>query len=178
MAVFSLGACDYFSTFEPDPPSPFEPETEEPEPVLPVAHVRVCYTLDGGASSKGDCMGDGYWGNERVSTRNKFAVPLSGVPVRICYFGRFDDCHARTPGHFLVAETDSAGYAVFPDLIAESYLFLPDVEEVEVDSCAFVPLNEYGGSLIVEERVLTTPAKYQNSHIGELWFIKTICERN
>ena len=178
MAVFLVGACDYFSTFEPDPPSPFEPETEEPDTVLSVAHVRVCYTLDGGASSKGDCMGNGYWGNERVPTRNEFAVPLSGVPVRICYFSAFHDCHARTAGHFRTAETDSAGYAVFPGLVKEGYLFLPDVEEVEVDSCTFVPINEYGGALWVSERVLTTPVEYQNSHIGELWFIKTICERN
>ena len=165
MAVCAISACGLLDT---------EPE---PEPVLPVAHVRVCYTLDGRVSSKGDCRGDGYWGNERVPTRNKFAVPLPGVTIRICYFSEFDECHAQTPGHFRTAETDSDGYAVFPGLVAETYLFLPDTVEVEFDSCALVPIDEYGGVLWVEERVLTTPVEYQDSHIGELWFIKKSCNK-
>lgn len=148
----------------------------EPEPELPTAHVRICYS-PAASNVDGDCRGHGYWGNERAPTRNG-AVPLPGIRVRICSFSDFHECHARSPGHFQLATTDDEGYAVFPDLVEAVYLFLPDVENVEVGPCVFVPRNEYGGALTIQPRVPTTPVEYQNSHIGEMWFLPESCGGN
>ena len=166
VAVCANAACGF----------PTEPEPEiEIEPELPAAHVRVCWASDAVVSSV-DCRGDGHWGHERVPPRSEDAVPIPGVAVRICLFSAFDECHARTPGHFLVQTTDSDGYAVFPDLVAATYLFLPDVEEIGFGSCTLVSIDEYGGALKVEPRVLSTPIEYQNGHIGELWFVAKSCD--
>lgn len=147
-------------------------DVTEPELELPVAHIRVCFSPSKG--EQGDCRGDGYWGNERAATRNG-AVPIPGVRVRICYWDAFEQCHNREETHFKTGATDSEGYVVFPALDSAIYLFLPDVEEVDFDSCTLVPKDEYGGALRVEPRVASTPVEFQNGHIGELWFIVQSC---
>lgn len=147
-------------------------ESVEPEVELPTAHVKTCYAV--GQVFEFDCRGDGYWGAERAPTRSSVAFPLPGVPVRICYFEAFHQCHAREPGHFKVGVTDSEGYAVFPDLEIANYLILPDTGSsvVTFDGCTFLPKDKWGGGLRVDSAYPTTPKEFHNAHIGELWFSK------
>ena len=147
----------------------------EPEEETSVGYVRVCWSPEGVQSRPRDCVADGHWGNERVSPRNG-AVPLSGIPVRICRFSHFTECHSRTDGYFRLGTTDANGYIVFPSLPLDTYLFLPDIEEVGFGGCELIPVNEYGGAIVIRGRVVTTPVEYQNSHIGELWFETRSCE--
>jgi len=148
----------------------------EPEIELPTAHVKTCYAVD--AVWEFDCRGDGYWGAERAPTRSAAAVPLPGVPVRICYFTAFHQCHAREPTHFKTGVTDPEGYAVFPDLEIANYLILPDTGNsvVTFDGCTYLPKDKYGGALRVDSAYPYTPKEFHNAHIGELWFFRDSCQ--
>ena len=164
-------------------------EPLEPEPEYGDAYIKACWAKDTNRNSQGDCRGDGHWGKERAPTRNATAIPLPGVPVRLCYFAAFNQCHARESGHFLTGATDSEGYAVFPDreiafrddggpdMDANLYLFLPDTGSTKVrfDGCTLVPIDKYGGSLLVSPRPPPAEEWGVNAHIGELWFITESC---
>lgn len=149
----------------------------EPEQELPTAHVRVCLTPDAIQSYAGDCSNDGYWANERTPTRNG-AIPLEGIPIRICSFSNLIECREGTGGVIQILVTDSEGYVAFPGLAEGWYVFYSEMSEAKMDSCTIIPKDRYGGALKVEPRILTTPVEYQNGHIGELWFVTRNCEED
>ena len=142
-----------------------------PEPELAPAHVRVCVMESyHGTPPEGECVGLGYWGNERAPTIS--GTPLANVPIRLCDFRDLFVCRDRTGGTLRVSRTDDEGYAVLFGLPVGNYAFFSEVDEVEIDNCVYTPYDRYGGVLRVDERIASTPIEYQNAHIGELWFVK------
>lgn len=164
--VCSLGACELLT----------RTQTEEPEIELPTVHVRVCWAT--GRVSERDCVGNAGWGTERAPTRSPNAVPLAGIPVRICYFRDLFACREQSNANVVLGSqtTDGEGYAMFPALGSALYVFYPNVENAEVDGCSLIARDRYGSVLMVQPRVRTTPVEFQNSHVGELWFITERCQ--
>ena len=146
MALVALSACDLLT----------KPTGDEPV-VLPTAHVRVCLVNDPSVVQY-DCRGDGYWGNEKAPPRNLAAIPISNIPVRICHWDDLLVCRdgTDTSVHVQVQTTDSDGYAAFPGLGEDTYVFYSNITERVVQDgetarrlglvgCTIVPLDEYGG---------------------------------
>ena len=157
LTALSFAACDITSPVE-----------EAPVELRP-GFVRACLTTDSEFTVSQNCIRGGYWGNEKVPSPTSTSVPISNVAVRLCKWEYSEGCRTGDAPHYLV-RTDSEGYAVFEGLPEGTYRYYSAADTIVIDGCDYVPINEYGGSLIIERLYAEHSIEFQNSHIGPLWF--------
>ena len=159
LAALSFVACQLIG----------EPGSEEPASELRPGFVRACFSTAGEFTVSQNCIRGGYWGNERVAPPTSTSVPMEGVPVRLCLWEYSEGCRTGGAPHYLV-HTDAEGYAVFEGLPEGLYRYYSAVDTVTLVGCNYVPIDEYGGSLVIEPLYSLHSIEFQNSHIGPLWF--------